>query len=154
MNSYDYNSYYAVNTDATTAVTGIFASMGIIMFISLAVSIFTLVCMWRIFTKAGKEGWKSLIPIYNLIVLLEIVELPAWYIILYLVPIANIYVTFKIYIELAHKFGKSTGFGVATVFFNFICLPILAFSKKCEYQGNINQFNETCWRVVIYENRF
>lgn len=97
--------------------------------------IFTLVCMWRIFTKAGKEGWKSLIPIYNLIVLLEIVELPAWYIILYLVPIANIYVTFKIYIELAHKFGKSTGFGVALVFFGVICLPILAFGNV-KYNGN------------------
>ena len=57
-----------------------------------------------------------------------------WYIVLFFIPIANIYAVFKIYIELAHKFGKSTGFGVATVFFSIVCLPILAFSKTAEYK--------------------
>ena len=58
-----------------------------------------------------------------------------------IVPFANIYAMFKIYIELAHKFGKSTGFGVLTVFFNVICLPILAFSKNCVYNGGNTQNN-------------
>lgn len=84
--------------------------------------------------KAGKPGWASIVPIYNMIVLLEITELPLWYIVLFFIPFANIYALFKIYIELAHKFGKSTGFGVATVFFSIVCLPILAFSKTAEYK--------------------
>jgi len=57
-----------------------------------------------------------------------------WYIVLFFIPFANIYAVFKIYIELAHKFWKSTGFGVATVFFSIVCLPILAFSKTAEYK--------------------
>lgn len=31
----------------------------------IAVSVFMLVCSWRVYTKLGIEGWKCLIPIYN-----------------------------------------------------------------------------------------
>ena len=91
--------------------------------------------MWKIYKKAGKPGWAAIVPVYNIIVLLEIAELPLWYIALFLVPFANIYAMFKIYIELAHKFGKSTGFGVASVFFSVICFPILAFNKNIVYKN-------------------
>ena len=100
----------------------------------LAITVLMIVALWKIYTKAGKPGWASIIPIYNLIVLLEIDGLEWWYILLLLVPFANIYAVFKIYIELAHKFGKSTGFGVLMVFFSLICLPILAFGDA-KYQG-------------------
>ncbi len=32
---------------------------------SLVLSIFILICFWKLFTKAGEKGWKTLIPIYN-----------------------------------------------------------------------------------------
>ena len=32
--------------------------------------------MWLIFEKAGEAGWKSIIPIYNLYIMLEIIGLP------------------------------------------------------------------------------
>lgn len=32
---------------------------------SLAVTIFTLVCSWKIYSKAGEHGWACLIPFYN-----------------------------------------------------------------------------------------
>lgn len=40
--------------------------------ISLFMSIFSCVCMWRVFTKAGVEGWWSLIPVINYIKLIKI----------------------------------------------------------------------------------
>jgi len=40
---------------------------------------FYLYVYWRIFEKAGKPGWASLIPIYNTIILLEIVGKPWWW---------------------------------------------------------------------------
>lgn len=132
MNYYDYG-YEAVES-STSLLGGLFASLGIMMLISSAVGIFMLVAMWKLFKKAGKNGWECLIPIYNIIVLLEITELPTWYIALFFVPFANIYAMFKIYIELAHKFGQSTGFGVAMVFFAIICVPILAFGDA-QYIG-------------------
>lgn len=135
---YDYNTGYSSYDASSTLLGGIFASMGIMLLISSAIGILMLISQWKIYKKAGKKGWECLIPIYNIIVLLEIVELPLWYIALFFVPFANIYASFKIFIELAHKFGKSTGFGVLTVFFRVICLPILAFGKDNVYKGGNN----------------
>ena len=75
-------------------------------------------------------------PIYNIIVILEITELPMWYIALLLIPFANIYAMFKIYIEFAKKFGKSVGFGIGIIFLAPIFLGILAFDKEVSYVGN------------------
>ena len=126
---YDYYNYnttgYASNyTMPTSSIV-----------IGLAVGILVIVSLWIIFKKAGKPGWASIVPIYNIIVLIHIVGLPLWYLVLLIIPFANIYAIFKIYIELAHKFGKSTGFGVLSVFFSEICLPILAFDKNATYKG-------------------
>ena len=126
---YDYYNYnttgYASNyTIPTSSIV-----------IGLAVGILVIVSLWMIFKKAGKPGWASIVPIYNIIVLIQIVGLPLWYLVLLIIPFANIYAIFKIYIELAHKFGKSTGFGVLSVFFSEICLPILAFDKNATYKG-------------------
>ena len=126
---YDYYNYnttgYASNYTMPTSY----------IVISLIVGILVIVSLWMIFKKAGKPGWASIVPIYNIIVLIQIAGLPLWYLVLLIIPFANIYAIFKIYIELAHRFGKSTGFGVLTVFFSEICLPILAFDKNATYKG-------------------
>lgn len=103
--------------------------------IGSVVGILAIVSLWIIFKKAGKPGWASIVPIYDIIVFIQIAGLPIWYLVLLIIPFANIYAIFKIYIELAHKFGKSTGFGVLSVFFSGICLPILAFDKNATYKG-------------------
>lgn len=142
---YDYG-YYDYGYETTAAATGLAAlGVGMLIFwlISMAISVFVIVCNWRIFKKAGKPGWASIIPIYNIIVMLEIAELPTWYIALYIVPFANIYAMFKTYIELAHKFGKSTGFGVGIAFLAPIFLGILAFGKDSNYVGTKNNVQPT-----------
>jgi len=139
MYGYDYNYDYGYDSydyGATTSALGFLAGFGIVMWIiGMAIAVFTIICIWKIFTKAGKKGWAAIVPIYNIIVMLEIAELPMWYIALFFVPFANIYAMFKIYIEIAHKFGKSTGFGVGLVFLGVIFMPMLAFGKT-EYKGN------------------
>ncbi len=52
--------------------------------IYLAIIALMLAGMWKVFEKAGKPGWAAIIPIYNLIVLLDIVGKPIWW----LVPFA------------------------------------------------------------------
>ena len=128
---YDYGyGYDSYDYGAAANAVGIFAGVSILMWIiGMAVVIFSVVCMWKVFTKAGKKGWASIIPIYNMVVMIEIAELPMWYIALFFVPLANIYAMFKIYIEIAHKFGKSTGFGIGLIFLGVIFMPMLAFCK-------------------------
>ena len=135
---YDYGNSYDYGYEATSAFAGLAAFGIIIWLIAMAVSVITIISMWKLFTKAGKPGWAAIIPIYNIIVMLEIAELPMWYIALYFVPGANIYAMIKTYIEVAHKFGKSTGFGVGIAFLSPIFLPMLAFSKNANYVGAQN----------------
>ena len=56
---------------------------------------------------------------------------------LLIIPVANIYATFKMYIELAHKFGKDTGFGIGLVLLNPVFILVLAFGGAT-YNGNSN----------------
>lgn len=134
---YDY-TYYG---DYDSASLGGFAALGGGFFlVGTILSILIIVSMWKIFKKAGKQGWESIVPIYNVIVMLEISGLPIWYLVLYIIPFANIYAMFKTYIELAKKFGKGTGFGVLTVFVPIVGFPVLAFSN-CSYEGVTNSSN-------------
>ena len=97
-----------------------------------AVLIFMIATMWKIFTKAGKPGWASIIPIYNIIVWCQIVGRPAWWVILFIVcaPIVAIILC----IDLAKSFGKGVGFALGLIFLGIIFFPILAFGSA-QYQG-------------------
>ncbi|MBR2861978.1 MAG: hypothetical protein IKB97_00240 [Bacteroidaceae bacterium] len=56
-------------------IGGIFATAGIFI---LAVYILLIVAWWKIFTKAGEAGWKSIIPIYNIYVFCRIIGINFW----------------------------------------------------------------------------
>lgn len=118
------------------AEEGLFAALGVLIIVYLAFLIFYIVVMWKIFVKAGKPGWAAIVPIYNIIVLLEIVGRPVWWLILILlVPCANIVCMIILCIDLAKSFGKDAAFGVGIILLGFIFLPILAFSKNINYVG-------------------
>jgi len=96
------------------------------MLLWLAVVVLIIASFWIVFTKAGKPGWACIVPIYNIIILLEIAGKPLWWIILMLIPLVNIVIGFLVVIEIAKNFGKSTGFGIGLLFLPFIFYPILA----------------------------
>lgn len=99
-----------------------------------AVILFYVVAMWRVFEKAGKPGWASIIPIYNAIVLLEIAGKPIWWFLLYLIPLVNIVIAIIVTNGIAVNFGKGAGFTVGLIFLPFIFWPILGFGGA-EYRG-------------------
>ena len=101
----------------------------------LGVVVLVIVSIWKIFEKAGKPGWAAIVPFYNIIVLLEIVKKPIWWIVLILIPLVNIVVAIIVYVELAKAFGKSAGFGIGMIFLSFIFLPMLAFGDDQYLDG-------------------
>ena len=122
--SYGYN---AANTGSAAGILlGILGFMCIIVF---AIQIVMIISMWKVFTKCGEKGWKSLIPIYNVYVMTQIAEVEWWYIFLFIVPIVNIYAMYVIYNNIAKKFGKSTGFTIGMIFLPIVFFPMLAFGK-------------------------
>ena len=42
------------------------------MIVSTIVALLVLIAVWKIFTKAGEKGWKSIIPIYNVYIFYKI----------------------------------------------------------------------------------
>lgn len=123
-------NYDLDSSSGTESLGGLFLMYGIL-------SLVMIVSQWKIFTKAGKPGWASIVPVYNMIVMIQIADLSLVYLLLLFIPIANIYALFKIYIGIAHKFGKSTGFGVGLIFLTIIFMPMLAFGDAV-YEGNSN----------------
>lgn len=107
---------------------GLAAGMGVVAWLLyIAVIVFYIFCMWKVFVKAGKPGWAAIVPIYNTLVMLEIVGRPWWYLLLLLVPVVNVVIGIMILFDLAKVFGKGTGFGFGLLFLSFIFIPILAF---------------------------
>ena len=104
------------------------------LIIILGIITFFIAAYWTIFTKAGKPGYAAIIPIYNFIVLLEIVGKPWWWILLIFVPIVNIVVIIMMYHSLALSFGKGVGYTLGFIFLGFIFIPMLAFGKA-QYIG-------------------
>lgn len=103
----------------------------------IGLAVFTLISIigvWQVFVKAGKPGWAAIIPIYNLIVYLEIVGKPLWWIILLIIP----YVNYIFYIwtlnRLSKSFGQGVGFTVGLVLLHPIFICILGFGSA-QYLG-------------------
>ncbi len=101
---------------------------GLLIFI-IALWLLVIVSMWKVFTKAGKPGWASIIPIYNLVVLLQIIQKPLWWIVMFFIPLVNFVFLILFYIGLAKAFGKGGGFAVGLIFLGIIFFPILAFGS-------------------------
>jgi len=103
-------------------------------FLYLVVWVLIIISFWKIFEKAGKPGWASIIPIYNIIILLEIIGKPWWWLLLLLIPGVNIIFGIWMLNLLSISFGKTEGFTVGLVLLPFIFLPILGFGEDM-YKG-------------------
>lgn len=94
----------------------------VVLLVLFAVAIVVIIGWWKMFEKAGEPGWKAIIPIYNLVVLLKIVGRPVWWILLLLIPCVGFVVSVIVMIDLARSFGKGTGFGIGL----FLLPPVFA----------------------------
>src|SRR5918911_1605082 len=91
------------DTNPGSSGGGIIAALfgGVFFLVWLAVIVLVFVSLWKLFEKAGKPGWAGIVPIYNAIVLLEIVGRPLWWVLLMFVPCVGIVVSIILCIDLA-----------------------------------------------------
>lgn len=124
----------AVDCDQLLSYFGISESFVFFFFLFLAAFLIALlVANWKLYTKAGKPGWASLVPIYNMIVMLQIIGRPLWWLVLFFVPFANVIIALIMVDDLSRVFGKGIGFSIGLLFLPIIFIPILAFGKA-EYR--------------------
>ena len=90
--------------------------------------------MWKVFAKAGQPGWAAIVPIYNMVVMLQIAKKPVWWIILFFIPIVGLVIAILVAIETAKRFNQGAGFGVGMALLPFIFYPMLGFGSAT-YKG-------------------
>ena len=130
--SYSYSNVSNSGNINPGVIFGIFSSLYAVF---LLVFLIILVSNWKIFSKAGKPGWASLVPIYNLVIMLRIACMPEWMIILFFLPLVNAFIGLVVQVKMIKAFGKSTGFIIGYFFLPLIFLPILAFDSS-QYIGD------------------
>jgi len=101
----------------------------LLILVGIAVALFFIVSMWKVFVKAGQPGWGIFIPIYNIYLVLMIAGKPGWWLILFLIPLVNIVIGILVSIDIAKNFGKDAAFGLGLAFLGIIFYPILAFGS-------------------------
>lgn len=126
---------FLAQTSNGSDAAGIFSSLiGFACF--LVFFVIYVIAHWRIFEKAGKPGWASIIPIYNIVVMLEIIGRPLWWIVLFFIPGVNFLAGLIVYYDLARSFGFDFMYTLGLFFLYPIFILHLAFSDA-QYRGPV-----------------
>jgi hypothetical protein len=104
------------------------------LIVPLAFIVLMVSAIWKVFTKAGQPGWAAIVPIYNMVILCKIAGRPLWWMLLFFIPIVSLVPAVVINLDLAKRFGMSSGFGVGLILLPFVFLPILGFGSA-EYHA-------------------
>ncbi|HKK61693.1 MAG TPA: DUF5684 domain-containing protein [Bacteroidales bacterium] len=108
--------------------------MAFLIVLYVAAIVLLIVSQWKIFTKAGKPGWAILVPFYNVIVMLQIIGKPWWWLLLLIVPFVNIVFVIWSLNLLSLSFGKDTGFTIGLILLSPVFIPLLGLGSA-EYKG-------------------
>ena len=148
MNTFHYE--FGFGDGAAAIILGLLATWAIVVILWYVLQV---IAYWRIFTKAGEAGWKSLIPIYNTYVqyriswdakffwilaliavvtgILSAVELP-------FVPLlgglAIWFINVVAFYKLSLAYGHGVGFAIGLFFLSPIFMLILGLGSS-QYQG-------------------
>jgi signal peptidase I len=71
----------------------------------LVVQVIHFLGTWKLYVKAGRKAWEAAIPIYNSVVLMQIINRPKWWIVLLFIPVVNLLMFPVIWIETLRTFG-------------------------------------------------
>ena len=135
----DYSTY-TTTPEVDKATENLLAGMSggalaIFIIVLLAVLVLMAIAMWKIYTKAGQPGWAIFVPIYNNVVMFDVIGMQKWNILIMLyVPFAAIVYAIMIPFKLAKAFGKGVGFGFLLWLIPIIGYPVLAFGSA-EHQA-------------------
>lgn len=72
----------------------------------LAVQVVHFTGTWRLYEKAGRKRWEAAVPVYNAIVLMDIIRRPKWWTILLFIPVVNLIMFPVVWVQVLRAFGK------------------------------------------------
>lgn len=130
----------------TSEIIGLLTGFSVVLILAVSLLVIagvvlTVIGKWKVFKKAGKKGWESIIPYYNTWILCEIAGLKWWFFLIIiagsllgnsgisgLVWLASFVAEYFAAYNLAKKFGKEpVGYAFGLAFLPFVFFPILGF---------------------------
>lgn len=102
----------------------------LILFILIPLILVPIISLWKLFEKAEQPGWAAIVPLYNFIILMRVVNKPWWWALLCVIPYIGLIWMVWSHNLLVKKFGKTELFTVGLIFLPFIFFPILAFGNN------------------------
>jgi len=105
-------------------------SLVIVIVILSVFMVIELASLWALFKKAGQPGYFAIIPIVNLVVFMEIIRKPWWWLFLWMIPLLSLIWRIWGWNLMVKRFGKSEDFTVGCILLPFIFMPILAFGNS------------------------
>ena len=92
---------------------------------------------WKLYQKAGRQGWEAAVPVYNSIVLMRIINRPWWWTLLLFIPVVNLIMLPVIWVETIRSFGfmsrKDTALVILTLGFY---IYYINYTNQGQYKGN------------------
>lgn len=92
---------------------------------------------WKLYVKAGRKAWEAFVPVYNGIVLMQIINRPKYWILLLFIPVINLFLFPIIWIETLRTFGKKSTLdmilGVVTLGFY---IAYVNYTQEVTYHAN------------------
>ena len=92
---------------------------------------------WKLYVKANRKAWEAFVPVYNGIVLMQIINRPKWWILLLFIPVINLFLFPIIWIETLRTFGKKSTLdmvlGVITLGFY---IAYVNYTQEVTYHAN------------------
>ncbi len=104
-----------------------------ILAITLPFIILQTIGYWKLFTKAGKPGWAALVPVYNVIIILQIINKPWWWLLLMIIPFVGLIWAVWSTNLFVKSYGKDVAYTIGFLLLPFIFVPLLGFDKEAKY---------------------
>lgn len=122
--------------------------------IVLVIIIPAIIAEWKLFKKAGKNGWEALIPFYSTFVTIEIAGLNWWYFLIslgitlisgsvtglisFILTIAGWYINFITYYNIAKKTKQNEIlYGILGALIPYVAILMLGFNKNITYDKEV-----------------
>ncbi len=107
---------------------------------------------FKLFTLAGVESWKALIPFYNIIKHLDIINRPRWWIVLVFIPVINLLMIPVIWVEFIKTFNHNSKLDrilvIVTLGFYIYYISYVSNKKKYISQISFSNFERSIGSII------
>jgi hypothetical protein len=112
-------------------MAGAMVGMMVMLVVEVIFYLFYMLCVMFVAKKLKvQNAWLAFIPIANIYLMTQMAGREWWWTLLCLIPFVGFIFAIILWVDILKKLGKNPWMVLVLIFFGFVYLPILAFSKN------------------------